>query len=115
VGFVLRCVLYALTAWIGLSLVAEHGVNTLFFTHGVLKAAAALLVLVVLPARKTEDAKGSAVSLNLATIFRYHKDAWSSACWGFKSVIVMVVVCYVAAICAHGVLARRRRGHRWFS
>jgi hypothetical protein len=87
----------------------------LFFTHGVLKAAAALLVLVVLPARKTEDAKGSAVSLNLATIFRHHKDAWSSACWGFKSVIVMVVVCYVAAICAHGVLARRRRGHRWFS
>jgi DHA1 family inner membrane transport protein len=69
---------YALTALIGLPLVAEHGVNTLFFTHGVLMAAAALLVLVVVPARKTEDAKGSAASLNLSTIFRYHKAAWSS-------------------------------------
>lgn len=69
---------YALTAWIGLPLVAKHGVNTLFFTHGVLMTAAAVLVILIVPAGKTEYVKGATQCLNLSTIFRQHKEAWSS-------------------------------------
>jgi len=70
---------YALTAWIGLPLVAEHGVNTLFFTHGALMAAVALLVVAIVPTRKTVDEENAAFSMSLSTIFKQHKDAWSSA------------------------------------
>lgn len=69
---------YALTAWIGLPLVAKHGVNTLFFTHGVLMSVAALLVILVVPAGKTEYVKAARQSLDLSMIFRLHKEAWSS-------------------------------------
>ena len=68
----------ALTAWLGLPIVAKYGVNTLFFTHGVLMALTLLLIIWVVPAQKTEAAKGVIGPLNLSSIVQLHKQAWSS-------------------------------------
>ena len=69
---------YTLTAWIGLPLVAQYGVNTLFFTHGTLMAIAALLAFFVVPVREVDVKKRNVGRLNLSNIIRLHKNAWSS-------------------------------------
>lgn len=69
---------FALTGWFGLPLVAIHGVNTLFFTHGALMVAVTLLAVLVLPVHKESGGDVVVSEAMLSTIIRRHRDAWSS-------------------------------------
>lgn len=69
---------YALTAWLGLPLVAHYGVNTLFFVHAILMAAAAVLVVLCVPEGKLANVEDSRQPLQLATVIRQHRQAWCS-------------------------------------
>lgn len=69
---------FALTGWLGLPLVVNHGINALFFTHGALMAAVTMLVVLVLPAHTADGLRGAANQAMPETILQRHKDAWSS-------------------------------------
>ncbi len=71
---------FALTAWLGLPLVAANGVGALFFAHAIITAVAALLVAFMIPkpARQKEVTQHDAWSFSLIDIYSQHKQAWSS-------------------------------------
>lgn len=71
-------VAYALTAWLGMPLVAEHGPASLFLGHGIWMAAIALLLLVLLPNTSGYGTKAPSTTLSLTGILVRHRDIYRS-------------------------------------
>lgn len=71
---------FALTAWLGLPLVAAKGVDALFFAHALVTGAAALLVAVMIPkpAKPAENKTPNTRPFSVSDIYQQHKQAWSS-------------------------------------
>ena len=68
---------FAITAWLGLPLVANHGVNALFFAHGIFMGITTLLVFWVLPKTNSHLTKPTE-PFSFSLIIKRHKDSWSS-------------------------------------
>ena len=71
---------FALTALLGLPLVAENGVDALFFAHALITGAAALLVALTIPkpTNQPHNTTQNAWSFSLSDVYKQHKLAWSS-------------------------------------
>ena len=81
---------FALTAWLGLPLVAKHGVDALFFVHAVLMGIATILAFIAIPKHVTipknlaiqkQSAKQPSNDpwpFSLRSIYTLHKDSWTS-------------------------------------
>jgi len=71
---------FALTAWLGLPLVAAKGVEALFFAHAIFTGTVALLVTYSLPkqALQTSGTVHSTAPFSLVGLYEQHKQAWSS-------------------------------------
>ena len=70
---------FALTAWLGLPLVAERGINALFMAHALITALTLLLVFVTVTANDTRPTGTVSGLFGPKEIINRHKDAWSSA------------------------------------
>lgn len=69
---------FALTAWLGLPLVASQGVNTLFFIHGILMVIVTILAKVVIPENADQAVENRNTLFIPSTLLNRHKEAWSS-------------------------------------
>lgn len=71
---------FALTAWLGLPLVAKHGIDALFFVHAILMGISTVLVALVLPKQtlKPKKSKVDSWANSLKFIYTLHKDSWTS-------------------------------------
>lgn len=71
---------FALTAWLGLPLVAAKGIDALFLAHALITGVVTLLVFTVIP-KQTLQTQGVALkawSLSIPDLYNQHKQAWSS-------------------------------------
>lgn len=71
---------FAITAWLGLPVVATYGIETLFLAHGLVTGLIAALVLVVVPSQGLGLAGNDfeRVSFSLREIVRQHVRTWTS-------------------------------------
>ena len=71
---------FALTAWLGLPLVAAKGAAALFFAHAVITGLTALLVTYAIPKPATQTANTmlTARSFSFPELYGQHKQAWTS-------------------------------------
>lgn len=71
---------YAITAWLGLPLVAEKGIDALFFAHGLAIGFTALLVAYFIPKQVPPPSQSASKPwpFSLADLYTQHKQAWSS-------------------------------------
>ncbi len=71
---------FALTAWLGLPLVAAKGVDALFFAHALIMVVTAILVTYAISglAPQIANASNSTLVFSLSGLFQQHKHAWCS-------------------------------------
>ena len=71
---------FALTAWLGIPLAAEHGVHALFLAHAVVLVVTTLLIVFLVPKELSTLHNESQIrdTYSLSSLFKRHKQAWSS-------------------------------------
>ena len=71
---------FALTAWLGIPLAAEHGVHALFLAHAIILVITTVLIVFLVPKGlpMTKDQSPVRDTYALASLFKRHKQAWGS-------------------------------------